>query len=116
MSRNEHNFGRVRAMARDLAGKGTVLAEAFRSRGLDADASKVDLLDKRISNVIALADKLGSSSAGKDAANLTKIDAEWKIVRRLADNLNGPIAVRDALMSFREEAQLLEDYLLRLKG
>ena len=116
MGRNDANFGRVRAMVADLAEKAVALAAAFRARGLDADAGKVGLLSRRIANVTALADKLGSNTPAKDGANLTKIDAEWNILRRLTDGLNAPIAVRQDLLDFKEELQLLEDYLFKLRG
>jgi hypothetical protein len=116
VERNESNFGRVRAMARDLRDKATGLAEAFRSRNLSSGASKAELLGKRIDNVCALADKLGSSAPGKDMSTLNKIDAEWSIVSRLSENLQGPVAVRHAVVDFKEETQLLEDYLQQLRG
>ncbi len=116
MGRNDANFGRVRAMSAELAEKAVALAGVFRSRGLDAYASKVGLISKRLSNVIALAGKLGSNAPAKDQANLTKIDAEWKVLRRLTDGLNAPIAVRQDLLDFKEELQLLEDYLSKLMG
>jgi len=116
VSRNAAHFGRVRAVSREVLDRATALGAAFRERNEEGAAQKIGLLERRMGNLCALAEKLGSNAPGMDASTLTKINAEWKIIRRLVDGLQGPVAVHDMLVELRTDVQHLEDYLQKLTG
>ena len=116
MRRLNRDYENLKERMAGLLRQARALAASLAAQGLEAPAGRIKLVCRRMENICASCNNLGSTAPGLDEATLKKVEAVWKICRRRAMNVTGTRMLGGQFQALLESMNGCESYLKGLAG